>query len=85
MTKRLPPTGLCQAGEHGAKLYTMALTLEENDWLSGLLAARFGLQTKVLIESHTGCPVLSLSSAGKRKLQAIIAPFHLPGMEYKYT
>jgi hypothetical protein len=73
------------AAKHGAKLYTMAFTLEENDWLSGLLAAKFGLPAKVLIESHTGRPLLSFPISGKRQLQAIIAPFPLPGMEYKYT
>jgi len=67
-----------------ASLYTMAFTIDENIWLSQVLGFKFGLTAKVVEESSTKRPFLSFSKPERQKLQAIIAPFHIPGMEYKY-
>ena len=68
----------------GAALYTMAFTMDENTWLSQMLNLKFGLTAKVVVESNTKRPFLSFTKSERQKLQSIIAPFCILGMEYKY-
>jgi len=68
----------------GASLYTMAFTLDENIWLTQILSSKFGLVAKIVEDSHTKLPLLSFTKLERQKLQAIMAPFCIPGMEYKY-
>jgi LAGLIDADG DNA endonuclease family len=70
-------------GSNYAYLYTMAFTEKETKQLIELLKERFSVLGTYLTNKH-GKPFIGFNSKSKDLLQSIIAPFRLPGMEYKY-
>lgn len=67
---------------YGAHLYTQGFQLNEVTFLQELLLRRFSLSTNILFNKKRQ-PFLSISSASRITLQAILRRFSLPGMDYK--
>ena len=67
---------------YGAQLYTQGFQLDEVEFLRELLHRRFSLSTNILFNKKRQ-PFLSIGSASRITLQAILQRFSLPGMDYK--